>query len=145
MEIALANYFNYRANIVVTNISWGMGLHECDLLVLSKAGYLTEIEIKVSKSDLKNDVLKKHEHKNHKIKSLYFAFPDGHPDWVEYVPERAGIIEVYSVNKCRTFRAPIFNFTIPVSQQERENMLRLAYMRTWTLKRKLFKIISKGK
>ena len=47
------NFFNYRANLIVPNISWGLGLHECDLLVLTSSGYATEIEIKVSKADLK--------------------------------------------------------------------------------------------
>lgn len=44
---------DYRRNTVVPNAYWGLGLTwEADLLVISKAGYLTEVEIKVSKADL---------------------------------------------------------------------------------------------
>ena len=57
METLLMNHFNYLQNIIVPNVSNGIfhkehgWLHECDLLVLSKANYATEIEIKISKAD----------------------------------------------------------------------------------------------
>lgn len=62
MEIALMNHFDIRKNIIVPNVTTLSGLvgFETDLLVLSKSGYATAIEIKVSKSDLKNDLKKKH-------------------------------------------------------------------------------------
>ena len=69
IEVALANHFNYRLNLIVPNISWGAFIwHECDLFIVSKAGYCTEIEIKISKSDLKKDFEKKHNHESDKIK-----------------------------------------------------------------------------
>lgn len=66
MEIALMQYFNITKNLVVPNVTNMSGLvgFETDLLVLSKSGYATGVEIKVSKSDLKNDLKKRH------IKSL---------------------------------------------------------------------------
>jgi hypothetical protein len=51
MEVELGRYFNYRQNIIVSNVSWGLGIHECDLLIITKSGYATEVEIKVSLSD----------------------------------------------------------------------------------------------
>ena len=70
MELHISRYFDLRQNIIVPNISWGMGLHECDLLILSRAGYATEIEIKISAADLRKDSKKKHEHLSNKIKYL---------------------------------------------------------------------------
>jgi hypothetical protein len=94
IETRLAGYFNYRQNIIVPNISWGLNLHECDLLVLRKSGYATEIEIKISKSDLKADLKKGHNHtdKANRISELYFAIPDYMIDCVYLIPEDAGIL-----------------------------------------------------
>lgn len=75
MEAHLSRHFDPRRNIIIPNASWGLGLHECDLLVVSEAGYATEVEIKISKSDLRADVKKTHDHQSSKIKFLYFAVP----------------------------------------------------------------------
>ena len=49
-----------RSNIIVPNVSWGMGIeYEADLIVLSKQGYATEYEIKRSYSDFVADFAKK--------------------------------------------------------------------------------------
>ena len=82
IEIALAktDKFNYIKNIVVFNVN-GLSetlpvFHECDMLVCSKSGYLTEIEIKRSWSDFLNDFKKKHNHNNFGIiKYLYYCIP----------------------------------------------------------------------
>lgn len=55
IEVAVATYLNVRTNLIVPNISWGMFLHECDLLVLTPAGFAWEIEIKTTKADLIKD------------------------------------------------------------------------------------------
>lgn len=59
IETAIAMKLDIRKHIIVPNISWGAGLHECDLLVINKSGYATEIEIKISKSDLKKRLYQK--------------------------------------------------------------------------------------
>ncbi len=59
MECALAAFFDSRANLIVPRVHWGMAdLHECDLLMVSKVGYVTEIEIKITRADLKKDAEK---------------------------------------------------------------------------------------
>lgn len=68
--------FDIRKNLVVCNVSWGLLNHEADMLVMSKAGYLTEIEIKRSLSDLKADFKKKHDHSHKLIKKFYYAVPE---------------------------------------------------------------------
>ena len=94
MEVALANYFNVRQNIIVPNVSWGLGIHECDLLIVRASGYLIEVEIKISKADLIKDSKKEHKHIDKRIKELYFALPDYLENCIEYIPERAGILLV---------------------------------------------------
>lgn len=53
MEIAIANLFDIRKNIIVPNISCGLGIHECDLFIVRNSGYCIEVEIKRSEQDLK--------------------------------------------------------------------------------------------
>lgn len=83
IEVALArsDHFNYVKNIVAFNVN-GIGsnlliCHECDMLVLSKSGYLTEIEIKRSWSDFIADFSKKHSHENMGIiRYFYYCVPE---------------------------------------------------------------------
>ena len=83
IEVALAKseQFNYVKNIVAFNVN-GIGsnlliCHECDMLVLSKSGYLTEIEIKRSWSDFIADFSKKHSHENMGIiRYFYYCVPE---------------------------------------------------------------------
>lgn len=83
IEIALAksDHFNYVKNIIAFNVN-GIGEslyigHECDMLVLSKSGYLTEIEIKRSWEDFIADFKKKHSHEgNGIIKYFYYCIPE---------------------------------------------------------------------
>jgi hypothetical protein len=101
MEIALMKYFGVRQNLIVPNISWGLYIHECDLLVVKKSGYAIEVEIKVSVQDFKKDFKKGHQHndKFNRIKSMYYAFPKSIVDkCVDLVPENCGIISVRKYN-----------------------------------------------
>lgn len=83
IEVALSktDYFNYIKNIVAFNVN-GLSdrlkiLHECDMLVLSKSGYLTEIEIKRSWSDFVADFNKSHSHESEGIiKYFYYCIPE---------------------------------------------------------------------
>jgi hypothetical protein len=98
IERALTNpghLFDYRRFLVVPNASWGVQLHECDLLALTASGYAHEIEIKVSVQDLKRDHKKRHGHESKRIKCLWFAAPSVMREaMLEHVPEHAGIILV---------------------------------------------------
>jgi hypothetical protein len=82
IEVALSKHdnFNFIRNIIAFNVN-GLSealniFHECDMLVLSKAGYLTEIEIKRSWSDFLADFKKAHSHGgNGIIKYFYYCIP----------------------------------------------------------------------
>lgn len=81
IEVALCNTdkFSYIKNIIAFNVIGVSSLllidHECDMLVLSKSGYLTEIEIKRSWSDFRADFKKKHCHESELIKYFYYCVP----------------------------------------------------------------------
>lgn len=152
MECAVANFLNYRSNLIVPNVHWGMALHECDLLVVTKAGYAWEIEIKISKADLKKDAEKSHEHRDARIKHLYFAIPDYLEDCIDLIPERAGVIVVTTgelqvthyegrkhvwPRRCRTVRkAEVNKAARPFSEADRYKVARLGALRIWRLKQK---------
>ncbi len=152
MELSIASYFGIRQNTIVPNLFWGMFHYELDLCVLSKAGYATEVEIKSCRADLIKDKEKEHGHINEMIKYLYFALPYHLLKDIEHVPERAGILiiehqeawETYNFSRkeffsCTRFREPKVCYNRKWDDKERNSLLRLAAMRTWTLKKQLQK------
>jgi hypothetical protein len=146
IEIALANFFNPRRNIIVPNVWFGMGLnHECDLMVMTRAGYVYEIEIKISKADLVRDMKKWHGHRDGRIKKLYFCIPESlFEECQNLIPEQAGII-VCDGNFCVRKREAKATRIPPLDAEAREKLYQLAAMRVWTLKYKLRDVLKKDK
>lgn len=146
MEIVLARHFNFRQNLIVPNVSWGLyvngnTLHECDLLVCTGSNYLWECEIKVSRSDLIADKKKLHGHISPLIKRLYFAIPEHMEKDIEHIPERAGIILVKKRTRlfCKQIRKPKVQKGTQISEKDRYQIARLGSMRIWALKNRLVK------
>lgn len=153
MECAIAQWATPRRNLVVPNVSWGMNIHECDVLILSDAGYATEVEIKISKADLKKERTKRHGHHDYhnRIKRLFFAFPAALwpklDDALDCVPERAGILLVTPRGhapgwgplwRVETQRDCVTNKAAgKFSDSERYKLARLGALRVWGLKKKL--------
>lgn len=159
IELALIKMdeFNIRTNLVVPNVSWGFLNHEADLLVMSKSGYLTEIEIKRSLSDLKADFKKKHDHSDERIKTFYYCVPlsllqntidlcVGHDRWVN------GIITYTEDAKCKINRVDLHKLGVnyPTSKYPRKLFLeeqfqiaRLGSMRVWGMQKKFVELKSK--
>lgn len=159
MEAALARLFNPRQNLIVPNVSWGMFNHECDLIVVSAAGLIREIEIKVSKSDLIKDAEKWHGHRDNMISRLYFAIPKKLEKHIEYIPNHAGIIVVQARtiwNEETGYRLATIHDVHPwttdiikttkrlgnyhISLDERIALMRLSNLRIWGLKEKILKL-----
>jgi hypothetical protein len=151
MEIRLANWFNFRQNLIVPRVSWGFMTHECDLLIVSSVGYLTEVEIKISKNDLKKDKDKSHGHESGRIKTFYFAVPEELEKYaLESIPERAGLIIVPKDKRFKPFevKKPIINIQAkPITSDDKYKIARLGALRIWGLKEKIIfkdKILSKS-
>jgi len=141
MECAIMNYFGVRQNIVVPNVFWSFFIHEVDILSLSLSNYATEVEIKVSKSDLLADAKKKHNHESTLIKYLYFAVPDYLAEFaLEHIPKRAGLFSVSrSVTGYRTLDAEKNDIARKWSEKQVYDLLRVGVMRILGLKKKVLK------
>ena len=141
MEIAIAEWVGTRTHLVVPNVSYGMYVHECDLFVLSKSGYATEIEIKISVSDLRADAKKWHAHRSRRIKFLYFAVPEQMRKCMGEIPENAGVIVVSDGGHCELLRKPTANkLALKLSADDQFQLARLGALRIWGLKRELVRL-----
>ena len=152
IEIKIMEYFNFKQKIIVPNVHWGIHtkelgyLHECDILILSKHGYATEVEIKISKSDLKVDKKKKHGHDNKLIKKLYFAVPEELKDIaLEEIPERSGLLIIRKRKSGKLFveevkKPKIRKDAIKWSQELSHKLAKLGTMRIYNLKNKIKKL-----
>jgi hypothetical protein len=142
IEIAIAKYFDVRKNIIVPNVSWGMFKYELDLCIVNITGrYATEVEIKISKSDLKADSKKKHNHdkNNNFIKNLYFAMPEKMIGCEDLVPEDAGIIFVNKKGKVLVVKDPKPNKSAKKWDDEKlYKLARLGVFRIWNMKEKIW-------
>lgn len=159
IEVALYTHFNPRINIVVPNVSWGMGInYECDMVVLRPSGFATEIEIKVSRADIKADLKKRHIHDAKKslpgwqsaplFREFYFAVPEALKD-DPCIPESAGILVVSEYGYkpvapgCRRptttvyRKALIRTGAVKWDDKMRLKLYRLGMMRIQALKQKL--------
>ena len=150
MEIALMQYLGIRQNIAVPNVSWGLLPYEADLVVLTKSNYATEIEIKVSKSDMVRDKKKNHEHDSAYFKYLYFAVPKELTEFaLTIIPEKAGLLEVSKMDTrywVRQARAPKRNLEcVQWKAHERFKLAELGCMRILGLKKKVMKYKSELK
>lgn len=143
--MAVASYFKPRSSVIVPNVSWGFGIHECDILCVTKSGYLYEIEIKISRSDLRADSKKRHGHISDKIRNLWFAIPKNLEYAESFVPPRAGILIIQKTPSgrlvCHEARKPVTSRSAPkVSAEQAYAVARLGALRVWSLKEKILKI-----
>lgn len=151
MELAIAKYFGIRQHIIVPNVSWGFGMHECDLFLIKKSGVAVEVEIKRSKSDLLADFKKGHNHKDrqNRITELYYALPENlYESCKDLIPDDAGIIMCYryinykkeNIVAATVKRQPKrIKGARKLTLEEQLKVARLGTMRIWSLKQKIIK------
>lgn len=148
IEIAMMKYFDIRQNIIIPNVSWGMQLngkilHECDVLSLSKNGYATEIEIKITKADLLKDKEKRHQHSHNHIKNFYFAVPEKLKDLaLKEIPKHAGLFILFKfkdgfISTVMEKKAEVNKKAIKWTDEERLKLAHLGCMRILKLKEKV--------
>jgi len=95
IEIALAEKFKHKDNIILTNQGRSVGCHECDILVIDDNFNASEIEIKISKNDLMGEKKKKHSHYDERIGEMYFCIPIDLYEKIqisEYIYDEAGVL-----------------------------------------------------
>lgn len=155
IEVALAKYFDYRANVIVPNVSWGFLNHEADLLIMNKTGYLTEIEIKRSWADFLADFRKDHTHDDSKISWFYYAVPESIVDkckakLAEIDPNKKwGLIrygidlyeECYPCIVYMPSNSTRHQIEKKLTIEEQFKLARLGVMRTWSIKEKIINTI----
>ncbi len=150
IEVGLSKFFDSRRNVIVPKVSWGLLTHEADLLILSRSGYLTEIEIKRSWTDFLADFRKNHTHDDPKISWRYYAVPESilskctaklnevdpfrtwglisYRDWDgECMPKI--VFQPWNITK--------HDATKKLTSEEQFTLARLGAMRVWNLKEKL--------
>ncbi len=145
IEIALMSHFGVRQNIIVPNVSWGMLPYEADLVILTGSNYATEIEIKVSKADLKKDKEKRHKHDSDMFKYFYFAVPKKLVEFaLTEIPENAGLFSVeergniYNPYWVKQEKAPVLNKShCKWKEADRIKLAELGCMRILGLKEKI--------
>lgn len=139
LEVLVADFFNVRTHLIVPNVSWGFGLqYEADLVVVTKSNYIYEVELKVSKSDLKADAKKrKHLHPRKTFKRMYYAMPESIYD-PTLVPEYAGVLLAYMHRKrwyIKVERKPENLKVDPITDKQYIKLLELMAMRVWSMKK----------
>ena len=150
IEESLARYFNFKVNVIVPNISWGLGVHECDIFVIRQSNYAIEVEIKISLSDLKAESKKGHTHSSTKIREFYYAIPNDLLDsCIEHIPPHAGILtcernKYNDIVKTNIYRkAKINTKARKLTDKEVLKACHLGTMRIWSLKRKIIGLLAK--
>jgi len=147
IEVALMMHYKVNKKLIVPNVSWGLGigLHECDLLILTPTGYATEIEIKISKADLLTDKNKKHSHLHNHIKYFYFCVPEKLEEIaLTEIPARAGLYVINDKFKIKEVRKPINNKEcVKWDEQLMFKLAKLGTMRILTLKKNIIKLNNK--
>ena len=149
LELNIAKFFDYRQNVIIPNVSWGMGLgYEADIIVISKSRYCTEVELKISRADLKRDRNKRKwklntprwsEERYDIIRRQFFCIPEVLCDAIEFIPPQCGIIWVSEIGRVHLERAAKTKEARPLTDKEYLHALHLASMRTWTLKETLLR------
>lgn len=137
IRFALARYFNWRQHVMMSE--WTIDGGIADLLFISRSGYATEIEIKISRADWKADRHKqKFDRERPHIARFFYAVPetlaDSQPEWT---PEYTGLLIVraahnsYSFDEVTEARAAIRRPAQKMSDREIARVHRSAYFRFW--------------
>ena len=133
-----------RNNIIVPNVSWGMGInYEADLIVLNRQGYATEYEIKRSYSDFVADFAKDEDaHKAPWVYKFYYVLPlsikDKSEEFIQYTCVEKPAVLFYDENGKFTSNDgyPYVKGGRKMFLEEQLKLARLGVMRYWNLREK---------
>ena len=110
------------------------------MLVVMPSHWAIEVEIKVSFSDIKADLHKRHTHWHKLIRQTYFAIPKDladRPEVLAAIPEKFGVLAVDDMDYTTCVRAATINpQAVKLSDKQYAQVMRLATIRVWSLTRK---------
>lgn len=147
--IYLANYFDSRQNIIVPNVSWGLGLnYEADMIIIKpNSGKMIEIEVKLTKSNLINDKRKKKWlwKERIRVKYFYYCIPKSLLEFaLNFVFDFAGIVTFDEYGRMWTEKKPkILNKDYKLSSSEITHFAHLGTMRIWNYLRNYYELYDK--
>lgn len=131
------------ADFVIPNVSWAFIEWEADLLIITKAGRINEVEIKVSVADFRADAKKDkwlkasiNQRFNEIINCFYYAMPLEIYDKVKNeIPAFAGVITYNQRNKTASIikKAKINRSAKYVSSDDKLKLARLLNFRYWNI------------
>ena len=148
----LAQKFMQRSTLIVPNCYWTG--HECDLLVIEKGLRIVDIEIKLSRADLKADAAKDKwwEHRPwqrrrtlgdaskrqwpDKVWKHYYALPESvwGEDMAAHMPPTSGILLVRNAHSlCVKRNAKPNREAKPITSADAIDIARLASLRMWAV------------
>jgi len=130
----LARYFNPFQQTVVPNCYFAGG--EMDLLVVTRSGYLVEVEIKLSRADWKADLAKEKwtMPERRLVSRFYYAVPPElcpaeAPEWV---PATSGILHLHPRDYVLEHRKAERVKTAPkLTDQQQLHIMASIYRRWW--------------
>lgn len=154
IEYELLKYFDFRKNIIVTNVTPLSSLvaFEVDMLILSKSRYATGVEIKITKQDLRNDLKKKHiatfnkpqarKHYFKKLKYFYYAVPkELEKEAIKQIPKAFGLIIIDE--KITIVQKPSLLSNTKWDERSVLKLYRIGMMRIYRLTKAITKMIEK--
>lgn len=145
VELALSNFFYKKGAEAVISKTNFLG-YEADILATTKSWYLTEVEIKISKSDFMADFKKYHKHDSKLTKYLYYAVPTSLIELAkEMLGVDVGILEVFQPPwlkkglRVRVVRDAAIRVNKPLNEKQIINLYRLGCYKEWGFKQKQLK------
>ena len=147
IEVALSVHFDIKKCICMPQLIMFFG-HEIDFLAVRQTGYVIEVEIKRSLSDMKAEARKKHNHESNKVVEFYYCFPkDILEQCTPFVPDRAGILSIVHNGyrwKVSVVKSPKrHKEAVKLTTKEVGKILRYSNYRIWGLKKKIVKLKKK--
>lgn len=137
-EAVVAGVFPIPRHLCVANVAWSMLSYEADLIAVTDRGYVIEVEVKVSLTDLKRDAAKakwRSRDFREKVSRFYYAMPAAL--WEKTaaqacVPEFAGVIVVGDDRRARVIREAKRQEARALNDRERYDLARVGSFRAWS-------------
>lgn len=144
-ELALSNFFYKKGSEAVISKTNFLG-YEADILATTKSWYLTEVEIKISKSDFMADFKKYHKHDSKLTKYLYYAVTSNLVELAkEMLDSNVGVLEIFQPPylkrglRVKVVRDAQIRVNKPLNEKQVINLYRLGCYKEWGFKQKQLK------